>query len=358
MRRYLAALTGAAAVLFPQALVAERPARAPIAFPDKFDPIGTPVQALGTDKGRTVHFTDTGEQGTGEQGWRTMLFIGGAGTSARAPELVAFLDTMRQRLKIRIVAVERNGLGDTAFDPAWTFSDYVSEVRQVLAHLNIDRFSLVAISGGGAYAGHVASAMPERITSWHMLAAVSSAPQGSSRCALDAAKMGELLAPQVGAPRVWWDMPKDSVSARVAGFADRAADEGAHAFFIAGQMGDPRGMANESKRFCDPPADVSSFSAPAFFYYGEADPLVPPAHGEYWAGKVKSLTTFRRYPGEGHDVQYRHWDQLLLDVAGYGSTTLVCDRGRVHLVKEAVDPVRLPAGRTVGICAWQPGAGK
>ena len=62
----------------------------PIAFPEQFDPIGTPVQSLKTSEGRTVHYTDTGPE-TGEAGWRPMLFIGGVGTSARAPELVAFL---------------------------------------------------------------------------------------------------------------------------------------------------------------------------------------------------------------------------------------------------------------------------
>lgn len=353
MKRYLAVLAACGALILPQAPLAARSAAAPIAFPEQFDPIGTPVMALKTDKGRTVHFTDTGEPG-----WKPMLFIGGAGTSARAPELVAFLDTMRRRLKIRIIAVERNGLGDTAFDPAWGFQDYVGEVQQVLKHLGIDRFALAAISGGGAYAGHVVSAMPQRITSWHMLAAVSTASRGGERCALDAGKMRELLVPQVGAPRVWWDMPKDGVAAKVRGFADRTADEGAHAFFIAGQMGDARGMAAESLRFCDPPADVSTFSAPAYFYYGDADPLVPPSHGEFWASKVKGPTTMRRYPAEGHDVQYRHWDQLLLDVAGHGGGTLVCDHGRAHLVKGNVDPAKLPAGRTLGVCAWQKGAGQ
>ena len=356
MKRLLATLAGVAAATLPQAAPAAKPApapAAPIVFPDRFDPIGTPVQALKTSEGRTVHFTDTGEAG-----WKTMLFIGGAGTSARAPELVAFLDTMRRRLKIRIVVVERNGLGDTAFDPAWTFDDYVSEVKQVLAHLKVERFSLIAISGGGAYAGHVLSAMPQRIDSWHMLAAVSTAPRNRQQCTADADTLRKGLEPQVQAPRVWWDMPKDGVSAKVRGFADRSADEGAHAFFIAGQMGDARGMAAESRRFCEPPADVSAYTGPSFFYYGEADPLVPPSHGEYWAARVKGKTTFRRYPGEGHDVQYRHWDQLLLDVAGHGASTLVCDRGRAQLVKGMVDPNRLIAGRTLGVCAWQQGPAK
>lgn len=334
---------GIAAMMAFAPLAALQAASAPIAFPNQFDAIGTPVQQIAGDKGRTIHFTDTGESG-----WATMLFIGGVGTSARAPELVAFLDTMRRRLKLRIVAVERNGLGDTAYDADWTFDDYVGDVRRVLGHLDINRFFLVAISGGGAYAGHVAAAMPERIVSLHMLAAIASMPAGAPTCALDLDGLRAQLAPQVEAPRIWWDMPKDGVVGKVRGFADRTADEGAHAFFIAGQKGDARGVAREYKRFCDPAADVSGFTAPAYFYYGEADKAVPPSQGEYWASKVKGKVTFRRYPGEGHDVQYRHWDQLLVDVAGFGDKLLVCDHGRAKLVN---GPVNLKH-QTLGICAW------
>ncbi|WP_197274378.1 alpha/beta fold hydrolase [Novosphingobium sp. AAP93] len=324
------------------------PVRAePIAFPDRFDPIGTPVQSLKTSEGRSVHFTDTGEAG-----WHPMLFIGGVGTSARAPELVAFLDTLRRRLHVRIIAVERNGLGDTAYDPAWTFADYTSEVRQVLGHLGIGTFALVAISGGGAYAGHIAAAMPERITSWHMLAAIAQAPADSAICKAEPAALEAMLASQVGAPRAFWAMPPDGVAAHVPGFADRAADEGAHAYFIAGQHGDARAVAREYRSFCDAPATVKAFPAPAYFTYGEADKVVPPSQGEFWASKVAGKVTFRRYPGEGHDVQYRHWDQVLLDVAGYGEQTLVCDKGRARLLPRVVQAADLPKGTTAGVCAW------
>jgi pimeloyl-ACP methyl ester carboxylesterase len=338
MRRWLLALA---------ALVAAPASAQTIAFPDHFDSIGTPVQSLVTNEGRTLHYTDTGEPG-----WRPMLFIGGVGTSARAPELVAFLDTLRRRLHVRIIAVERNGLGDTAYDPAWTFADYTREVREVLDHLKIERFALVAISGGGAYAGHIAAAMPQRISSWHMLAAVAQIPPDNPVCTADPAALEAMLAKQVGAPRTFWAMPADGVAAHVPGFADRAADEGAHAYFIAGQRGDARAVAREYKSFCTAPAPVSQFPAPAYFTYGEADPLVPPAQGEYWAGKVAGKVTFRRYPGEGHDVQYRHWDQVLLDVAGYGGETLVCTKGRAHLVAGVLAPASLPKGATLGLCAW------
>lgn len=318
-----------------------------VPFPAHFDSIGTPLQSMKTREGRIVHFTDTGEAG-----WTPMLFIGGVGTSARAPELVAFLDSLRRHLKVRIIAVERNGLGDTAFDPNWTIDDYKSEVRQVLDRLGIQRFALVAISGGGAYAGHIAAAMPDRVTSWHMLAAIASAPTTSPICAADEATLRSQLAPLVAAPRRFWDMPPNGVAGIVPGFVDRAADEGARAFFIAGQQGDVRGIAREYHRFCDAPAPVTAFPAPAFFYYGEADPLVPPSDGAYWASRVAANVTFHRYPGEGHDVQYRHWDQVLLDVAGYGDRTLVCKRGHARMMKLQEVATALTSGATLGICAW------
>jgi pimeloyl-ACP methyl ester carboxylesterase len=329
------------------ALVAAPASAQPIDFPGHFDSIGTPVRSLVTSEGRTVHYTDTGETG-----WRPMLFVGGVGTSARAPELVAFLDTLRRRLHVRIISVERNGLGDTAYDPNWTFADYTSEVGQVLNHLKIARFALVAISGGGAFAGHIAAAMPQRITSWHMLAAIAQAPAGSAVCTAEPAALEAMLAKQVGAPREFWAMPPEGVASKVTGFADRAADEGAHAYFIAGQHGDSRGVVREYRSFCNAPAAVAAFPAPAFFTYGEADKLVPPAQGEFWASKVAGKVTFRRYPGEGHDVQYRHWDQVLLDVAGHGAETLVCRNGRAQLIPGVLDPVHLPKGTTLGVCAW------
>ena len=185
-----------------------------------------------------------------------------------------------------------------------------------------------------------------------MLAAVSSSPADGKACGVDQATLEAQLAPQVQAPRIWWEMPRDGVAAHVRGFDDRTADEGARAFFIAGQKGDTRGVAREYKRFCDAPAQINGLKAPAYFYYGMADKLVPPSHGAFWGKQVDGKVTYRTYPGEGHDVQYRHWDQLLLDVAGYGDRTLVCDSGRAHLVAGPVDPGKLAKGRTLGVCAW------
>jgi non-heme chloroperoxidase len=44
----------------------------------------------------------------------------------------------------------------------------------VLGHLAIDRFAILAISAGGAYAAQLAAQVPERVISLHAAAAVSS----------------------------------------------------------------------------------------------------------------------------------------------------------------------------------------
>ncbi len=40
------------------------------------------------------------------------------------------------------------------------------------------------------------------------------------------------------------------------------------------------------------------------------------------------------YPDEGHDVQYRHFDQILADVASMGDKIVLCRSGKSRLIKE------------------------
>ena len=67
----------------------------------------------------------------------------------------------------------------------------------------------------------------------------------------------------------------------------------------------------------------------------------------------------RLYEGEGHDVQYRHLDQVYVDMAGMANKLVVCRNGRTKLVKEGKAERLVAEGRaTLGICAWtQPDPG-
>ena len=318
------------------------------AIQDRFDALGPPVQSLVLANGRTVHFIDTGEAG-----WRAVLFVGGTGTSARAFEMTEFLQTLRRQLKLRLITVERNGFGDTAFVPGWGYGDYAEEVRAVLDHLEVGRFAGLGISGGGPYLAQVAAAMPQRMISVHMLAAATQRPASDPVCKLPAAALAAGVKPQVQNPQVWWAFPANSPTHSIPGFADRAYDEGARAFFIRGQMGDPAPQAAELLRYCGPLADVGAVRAPTFIYQGTSDPLVPMQSAEYWRTHFPNVARMRVYPGEAHDVQYRHWDQALIDVSGHPELTVLCVNGKSRAVPEAQGVRLLKAGASVGVCAWR-----
>ena len=317
-------------------------------LPGAFDDLGPAVQSLTTADGRTVHYIDTGEAG-----FRPVLFIGGTGTSARAFGMTEFMKSMRQQLKLRFITVERNGFGDTPMTPGWGYDDYVAEARAVLDHLGVERFAGVAISGGGPYMAQIAAAMPERLISVHMLAAATERPAGDMLCKLGTEQLTGIMKSQVQNPRTWWGFGKDSPTHQIPGFADRAYEEGARAFFVRGQMGDPAPEVAEILRYCGPVADISAVKAPAFIYQGTSDPLVTMASAEYWRDHFPNLAEMRVYPGEGHDVQYRHWDQLLLDVAGHSALTAVCTEGRSRAFSKAQAERLLKAGATLGTCAWK-----
>lgn len=337
-----------AACLLATAAHAEAPTIAKVGdLPVAFDDLGAPVQVLTTADGRTIHYTDTAEPG-----FRPVLFIGGTGTSARAFEMTEFLKTMRKQLKLRFITVERNGFGDSPIVAGWGYGDYVAEVRAVLDHLGVQRAAGVAISGGGPYMAQVAAAMPDRFISLHLLAAATQRPQGDPICSLSAEQLTGVLKSQVQNPKTWWGFPKDSPTHQIPGFADRAYDEGARAFYIRGQMGDPAPEVAEIMRYCGPAPDLSAVKAPAFIYQGGADKQVTADTAERWKSDLPNVVQMRLYPGEGHDVQYRHWDQLLLDVAGHAQLTAICADGRSQAVPKAQSEQMLKAGARLGVCAW------
>ena len=53
-----------------------------------------------------------------------------------------------------------------------------------------------------------------------------------------------------------------------------------------------------------------------------------------------------------HDVQYRHYDQILLDVAGYGDSLVIAWKGKTRVIPEAKWAWYAAHGATLGIQAW------
>jgi pimeloyl-ACP methyl ester carboxylesterase len=223
-------------------------------------------------RGRVVRYIDEGQAD-----WRAVVFFGGLGTDVNAFYETEFARDLRERLRLRVISVERNGFGMTPFDPALGYAEAVDDVLGVLDSLGIRRFAVVAISGGAPYAAALAARVPHRLLSLHLAAAAAGPLVASCGTASTLYASPELLAL------------------------------------------DPA-LAHEWHLLVDQPLpDLTELNAPAYLYWGLGDDVVPAEHVREWRRVLPSIAALRGYPGEGHDVQYRHWEQILLDVAGVGA---------------------------------------
>lgn len=180
-----------------------RPYPAALQLQDKFDHIGAKVHSL-SKGGQDIFFINEGDKED-----RAVVFIGGQGTSLETFQLTEFARTMREELGLRVISVERNGFGESRFDPNLGYADYTKEVLAVLDHLNVERFAIMAISGGGAYAVHLAAAVPDRVISLHAGGAVARTlpTRIEPDCSRSAKEWNTRLVAFTHKPKDWWGFP-------------------------------------------------------------------------------------------------------------------------------------------------------
>ncbi len=82
-------------------------------------------------------------------------------------------DDAARDLGIRIISPDRPGIRDSDASPNRTLLDWPPLLADLASHLKIDRFRILAISGGAPYAYASGWATPERV---HSIAIVSGAP--------------------------------------------------------------------------------------------------------------------------------------------------------------------------------------
>ena len=68
-------------------------------------------------------------------------------------------------LNVRIIAIDRPGIGLSDFKRKRTFLDWPDDVVELADERSLDRFSVLGMSGGGPYAVVCAYMIPERLTS-------------------------------------------------------------------------------------------------------------------------------------------------------------------------------------------------
>jgi pimeloyl-ACP methyl ester carboxylesterase len=97
----------------------------------------------------------------GDPRGRPVLYLHGA-LSSRLE--AAELDATARRQGIRLIAVDRPGIGRSTPTDRPSLARFTEDVRGLADSLEIERFGLLGLSAGGAHAACIASRLPERVT--------------------------------------------------------------------------------------------------------------------------------------------------------------------------------------------------
>jgi len=133
-----------------------------------------PTQFLELNDGRRLCYSELGDHNG------TPMFYCHGFPSSRLE--AGFAAEAAQKHHVRLIAVDRPGLGQSSPQPDRQFKDFPDDIIALADHLNIDRFSLVAVSGGGPYAMACAEQYPGRVDKLVLICALGSyEPDGSTK---------------------------------------------------------------------------------------------------------------------------------------------------------------------------------
>src|SRR5699024_4973694 len=136
----------------------------------------------------------------------------------------------------------------------------------------------------------------------------------------------------------------------IAGSQGRANTAGLRSLHSNQSKDSAAALSYEYQLICNPDTavDPTAITAPAYLYYGAEDKAVDPADFGEWQSTLPNVVSATLYPGIRHTVQYRHWVQLMTDIAGYDDYTVVCRAGKSQLVANE----KVQDNEQLGLCAW------
>jgi len=220
---------------------------------------------------------------------------------------------------VRLIGIDRPGVGDSTAHLYPSFLQWARDLEAVADRLGLDRFGLIGLSGGGPYVLACARALPERVVAGAVLGGVAptvgpeAAPGGLVRLAAHVEPILKYLHEPVGVlltALVWGLRP---LASPVFNLFMGLSPKGDQLVFARPEM---------KAMFLDdllhgsrwglraPVYDLVLFGRPWGFYlrdirvpirfwHGDADHLVPLAHGQHQAKLVPNSRLYLR-PGESH----------------------------------------------------------
>ena len=225
-----------------------------------------------------------------------------------------------ERLGIRLVSVERPGVGRSTDHGYRSIREWAEDAARVVDHLGHDRFAAVGLSGGGPYALACAHELPERVAVVGLLGSVCpmvgpEAAPGASIVSL-AVHFQALLDPMRRAlgPALWLAvqpfLPLGKLALRLyssrmpEGDQEVFADPEMEAMFLDDIVEASRqrfgAVLHDVALFGRPWGfDLAGVHTPVFWWHGDADNIIPLAHAEH-SNLLLQACRFELRPTESH----------------------------------------------------------
>ena len=121
--------------------------------------------------GRRLGYAEYGDP----EGWPLMFFHGTPGSRIMA----RFAGPKARELGVRLIAPDRPGFGRSDFQPHRRLLDWPRDVEELADALNLEKFSVAGVSGGGPYVAACAWKMGERLINAGMVSGL--APEDQTR---------------------------------------------------------------------------------------------------------------------------------------------------------------------------------
>ncbi len=274
-----------------------------------------------TVAGRRIGVADYGHP----DGWPVFYFHGTPASRLGFEHL----DGVIGAAGVRMLGLDRGGIGLSDPLPGRRLIDYPSEVTAVADALGVDRFSAWGWSGGGPYAFVCAHALDDRL---HAIGAAAGAGPVTSKA--DAARYEKTDRQMLGlARRAPWvgravmsivlRLARSKPDRAVASFleqlspADRAEAEKlgspaeAMGFFVeAGRQG-AAGVVEDYRVWgSDWGFRIEDIARPVHIWQGDADQMVPPDVAQAIIDRLQQPVV-HRWPGDGHLGVYPHLGEIL-----------------------------------------------
>jgi pimeloyl-ACP methyl ester carboxylesterase len=247
------------------------------------------------------------------QGHPTLYFHGFPGSRLEA----GLADAAAAHARVRLIAVDRPGFGGSDFKPGRRLTDWPADVARLADHLELERFSIVGVSGGGPYAAACAHAISDRLASVAIVSGLAPMQDPTllegmlrkNQFIVRAAQrvpfiVGPLLRPAIllrafpqeglRALRAMVDTPDQRVLMR----ADVL--EALSRSLVESLRQGTRGPAHELSIIVKPWGfALEEIGIPILLWHGGRDPIVPPSHFHHLQERLtQSRGEFM--PDEGH----------------------------------------------------------